>query len=203
MAVPPREAPAPPGFRRRIPLELSAEQLALLEQSEKRYGTKRATLIAGLEALDRLESLERELTNATTACEAAAARASEAEKKQAALERELAKAKEAAASAKRGKQAAEREGKESGAKANVQADTLARLLEDEREARADIEEELADAQSELFDALLCARCGKWAEPKDWAVKEEADGDYVYHRPCGFHRGGVLDTTSLLGFRERD
>lgn len=188
-------------LRRRIPLELTPPELEVLEHAEARYGTKRATLVAGIEALARLEALEDQLAKATAACEQASTRAAELEEAGAALEEALAKAKGEAASAKQGRQAAERKRKAAKADADAVEDLLGALA-DEQQARLELEEELEQAQADLFDALRCSRCGEWASPKEWAIKEEADGDYVFHRPCGFHKGGILDPTSVLGFRGR-
>ncbi len=102
MHVPPsQEAAHRPSFRRRIPLELTADQLALLERWEAQYGTKRATLIAGLEALARLEAIEQELTEQTSACEQALAKADEFERKLSRAQAEAGQTKSEAAAAKK------------------------------------------------------------------------------------------------------
>ena len=45
-----------PGLRRRIPLELTAEELGLLEPAWERFGTMRAALVAGLKTLNGVSS---------------------------------------------------------------------------------------------------------------------------------------------------
>jgi DNA repair exonuclease SbcCD ATPase subunit len=188
----PRQTP----FRRRVPLELTAAELELLEEAEARFGTKRATLVAGLEALARLAALENQLAQATSMCERAGERTEELQRKIERLAKELEKSKAEAASAKRGKKSAERKGEEAG----TQVDDFAAALRHEQDARRQLEDELADVEAELFDALRCPRCGAWAPPKDWATQADGAREYVYHRPCGYHAGGLLDPTSVFGFR---
>jgi len=91
---------APAGFRRRIPLELTPEQMALLEQVDERFATKRATLVAGIEALARVERVERELEEARRACEQAQGSCERLEARAAKAERALATSKGEQAQAK-------------------------------------------------------------------------------------------------------
>ncbi len=92
-------------------------------------------------------------------------------------------------------------------KVRAQASELARALEREREARArlereldGLERELGKLEGELFDALVCPRCGKLAPPEQWAEKKTEAGLLVYHRPCGFKGSGTLTNTSVFGVR---
>jgi DNA repair exonuclease SbcCD ATPase subunit len=190
----PRQTP----FRRRVPLELTAAELELLEEAEARFGTKRATLVAGLEALARLAALEKQLAQATSVCERADGRTKELERKADRLDKELQKARAEATNAKRGKKSAEQKREEAGA----QVDDFAVALRREQEARFRAERDLDEVEGELFDALRCPRCGSWAPPKEWARRAEGEREYVYHRSCGYHTGGLLDPTSVLGFRAR-
>ena len=41
--------------------------------------------------------------------------------------------------------------------------------------------------------------GRFALPlKDWATQTTPHGTLIYHKPCGYHRGGLLDPTRILG-----
>lgn len=197
----PAEAPHPPAFRRRIPLELTAEQLEQLEHAQARYGTKRATLVAGIEALTRLEALEQELAERSSACEEALARAAEFERKLDRAQAEADREKRKVTAAKKADQTS------AGALAKArklteERDQLRRAFAAEHDERKRLEAELAELEQELFDALCCARCGRLVPPGEWAVREDEEGDLVYHERCGFHRGGLTGSTSVLGVRER-
>ena len=50
----------------------------------------------------------------------------------------------------------------------------------------------------MVGELHCPRCGEYARPTDWATQKTAHGTLVYHKPCGYHRGGLLEATSVLG-----
>jgi hypothetical protein len=88
-----RETPASSAkLRRRIPLELTVDELNLLEREQPRFGSKRATLVAGLEALTRALGLDQELEQALRerdqACQQAEAEAKRAEKSERAIAKE-------------------------------------------------------------------------------------------------------------------
>jgi len=196
-----REAPHTPALRRRIPLELTREQLDLLERAQRRYGTKRATLVAGIEALTRQEAIDKELAERSSACEQALARAAELERKLERAQAEAGREKRKVAAAKKADQA------------NADALARARKLEEERgqsyralaaehDKRKRLEADLSELERELFDALHCSRCGKLVPPGEWAVKKDDESELVYHERCGFHRGGLTGSTSVLGVRER-
>ncbi len=51
-------------------------------------------------------------------------------------------------------------------------------------------------------AAGAGRCGKLAPPEEWASREDGERELVYHRRCGFHRGGLTSATSVLGVRDR-
>ncbi len=195
------EAPHKPALRRRIPLELTREQLELLERAQRRHGTKRAALVAGIEALTRLEAIEEELAERSSACEQALARVAELEHK---LERAQAKAgrekREVTAKKKTDERSAEALARVR--KLEGERDQLRRSFANEHDERKRLEAELADLEQELFDSLHCARCGRLVPPEDWAVHEDEEVDLVYHERCGFHRGGMTGSTSVLGVRER-
>jgi hypothetical protein len=195
------EAPHAPALRRRIPLELTREQLEQLERAQRRYGTKRATLVAGIETLALKEALDKELAAQTNACEQALARVAELERK---LERAQAKAgrgkREVTTKKKTDEKSAEALTR--ARKLEEERDQLRRSFANEHDERRRLEAEIADLEQELFDSLHCARCGRLVPPGEWAVKEDEEVDLVYHERCGFHRGGLTGSTSVLGVRER-
>ncbi len=195
------EVPHRPALRRRIPLELTREQLELLERAQKRYGTKRATLVAGIEALPRLEAIEKELGERSNACEQALARAAELERTLDRTQAEAGRTKKGAAAAKKADQTSA-DALARAKKLAEERDQLRRVLAAEHDERKRLEAELAQLEQELFDALHCARCGRLAPPGEWAVREDDEVDLVYHERCGFHRGGLTGSTSVLGVRER-
>jgi DNA repair exonuclease SbcCD ATPase subunit len=194
-----REAPHRPALRRRIPLELTREQLEQLERAQRRYGTKRATLVAGIEALTRLEALDKELAERSSACEQALAWAAELERKLDHAQAEAGREKRKVAAAKKANQTSAgvlaREGK-----LTEERDQSRRALANEYDERKRLEAELAQLERELFDGLHCARCGRLVPPGEWAVKQGEEGELVYHERCGFHRGGLTGSTSVLGVR---
>ncbi|MGC9974066.1 MAG: hypothetical protein ABSC36_01575 [Gaiellaceae bacterium] len=195
------EAPQRPALRRRIPLELTREQLEQLERAQRRFGTKRAALIAGIEALTRQEALDKELAERSSACEQAQARAAELERKLERAQAEAAREKRKVAAAKKADQTTA--GSLAKARKLVEErDQSRRALANEYDERKRLEAELAQLEQELFDALHCARCGRLVPPGEWAVRQDEEGEFVYHERCGFHRGGMTGSTSVLGVRER-
>src|SRR5437868_4514859 len=103
-----REKASTAGFRRRLPLELAADELELLERQQRRFPSKRATLVAGLEALARQEQLKRELAALAAEREQAYARTAELERQAAKAEKAAAKSREETGKAQRDRQAQER-----------------------------------------------------------------------------------------------
>lgn len=198
-----RETPAETGkFRRRIPLELTAQELALLEREERRFGTKRATLVAGLQALARVLGLERELEQALRERDEACAVAEAEAGKARTAEATLSKTKQEASSAKRGKSEAERKRQKRADDAQVEIAALSQALADEAGARLTLERELEELEAELLLGAHCPRCGTWAKHEEWAVQVDGEFELLYHRPCGFHREDGLRGRSVFGYRKR-
>lgn len=200
----PRQAKDLPGqgdFRKRIPLELTPDDLARLRSLQPGHGSMRATLLAGLEALARLEQAEAEVAELAAARDAAQARVGK-------LEAEAAAAKAASAKEDATAKRASRATKDGADRAAERARTL--------EAHAaQRERDLADAQSaydaayqtllELdetrVDELRCPRCGEFAASAEWGYQEsEEGGQLIFHQPCGFHQKGLLDATTIMGYR---
>lgn len=159
----------PARFRRRLPLELAPDELALLEHHQAQHGSKRATLIAGLHALraqpeaDRLAQAEADRDAATAEAASLRERVSELE---AAAKRSRAKAGRHDAAAAQAKGAAAKE-------AAALRKQLANAERDLAEARRDLagaEDAYVELDEQRVDGLRCPRCEGWAEPDEWATQ---------------------------------
>lgn len=196
-----QESPAQPAFRRRIPLELTAEEFAILEREEKRFASKRATLVAGLAALERLLAAERALKQAVRERDEAQAEAKALAEKTRKAAGALAKTKQEAKSAKRGRTAAERRAGETSAGAREEIEELEEILADERRVRVELAQRLEEADAQLLDGAYCPRCAEYAAAETWAAREDEGYELVYHRPCGFHpEDGLTKARSVFGYR---
>lgn len=184
------------GLRRRVIVELTPQELPLLDRAERQAGSKRAAVVAGLRALEhasetaaRIEAAERERDEARTAARAGA-RTEPASSRRAREEAEAARAD------------AERERDAACAQLD---EVLVRAEED----RASFEQEVAVCEEEIRtlrarqpSALYCARCDGWAPEVEWAWQEGADErEHAYHRPCGDRGPGLLGASSWLALRE--
>jgi hypothetical protein len=185
-------------FRRRVVIELTADELPLLDAAQARHGTKRRALVAALSAEARIEQLEQALAEAERAAVAAEKGAGRAKHATAAanakLERELGAAQELIA-----KQQADLDRAAAAAtQAGDRSDQRLRDLEAELEAR---ETELAELDDYVVDDLYCGRCGKWADASEWAwAPTDAGGRYAFHERCGDHAPGVVSASSWLAHR---
>jgi hypothetical protein len=187
----PRQKAAMPGqssprgaLRRRVVFELEEAQLPLLEQAEARHGSKRAALLAALEAeataaelVERAEraeaELERQARSTQKALKGKAGADTKLKRDLEATKRKLAKAEAAATNAR-----------ESGADQGAE---LRRQMEALGERLAESEKEVAELRPRAVDWLYCQRCGQWAGPEEWKWAEfEEGGSYGFHAPCGDH-----------------
>ena len=192
--------PLPTGFRRRFPLELSPDEYQRLEDAARPAGSKRAALLLGLAAL--AETHEHQAALARAEGELGAAR-----DEIAALTKSLAKAQlarshaDAAAerSAATDRDAAQ-ESEEMLTEARKRVGRLEQSLHSERRSHEDTLDEVHALRAQVVDELHCPRCGTFAGHTDWATQRAKDGALVYHKPCGYHRGGLLEATSVLGRR---
>jgi chromosome segregation ATPase len=145
-------------FRRRIPLELTAAEITLLEDAQPEYGSKRATLVAGLEALAALDQARADLAVAEAARDAAlgdaAALGERARKAEQAGASQVAKTKSSAQSAKASSSKLEQQLQ----RAQQQVDQLAEALADEQDARLAWEQAHDQLQAEMPSMLRCHRC---------------------------------------------
>jgi hypothetical protein len=188
-------------FRRRIPLELTATETGLLEGAQPRYGSKRATLVAGLEALAAVDQHEQRLAEAEAARDAALAEAAalvervETAELGAASQAEKTKTSSQSAKAATGKLEQQLQ------RATQQVTELRQALVGERDARLAWEQAYAELQAEELAMLRCARCKQLAPPHEWAAQPAKDGgQLVYHKPCGFHQEGVVNPSTIMAYR---
>ena len=181
-----------PYLRRRVIVELTPEELPLLEEAERRHGTKRQAIVSALEVASRGVELEQELTGA----QAEVARLKEelktlrkeqadSEKARERLARELKKARGELASVKESAGSSSR-------KSDLRAQGLERLLSDR-------EGEIKELEEQIFDRFFCCRCGTWVSPDDFAWTRSEGGAYAYHRACGDHGPEVMKPSSWLGW----
>jgi hypothetical protein len=192
---------AEPRFRRRVPLELTASEIDLLEAAQPGYGTKRATLVAGLEALAALGEaraaaarLEGERDTALYDLAAAAERAHKAEST---LEPKGATTKTAIQTAEAATVKLER----SLARSDAQLDEARQRLSQEQETRIEWQTAYEQAEPQILDALRCPRCKAWADPDQWdTCPAEGGGEIIFHQPCGYHEDGVVNPTTIMGYR---
>jgi hypothetical protein len=193
----------PRRFRRRLPLELTPDELTLLEHLQAEHGSKRATLIAGLHALaaqpapHELAQLEHSRDRATAEADALRAKVAELE----------AAAKKAAASASRRDAASANADAAAKADARAAKTQLAKLERDLAHATRDaVEWEQAHAALDALrvDGLRCPRCEEWAAPEEWATTETDDGYLlIYHQPCGYHEKSFTSVPTIMGYRRAD
>ena len=193
-------APLPGGFRRRFPLELSPDEYQRLEQARRTAGSKRAALLSGLQALEQTHELRTALTQAEDNLEAAHGEIATLTKSLGQAERARA---EAGAAADRSA-AKDRDAAEKADVALTEATQRVRAREQalraERRSHEETLDEVHALRARIVEELHCPRCGKFAGHTDWAAQRTPDGVLVYHKPCGYHRGGLLETTSVLGRR---
>jgi hypothetical protein len=161
----------------------------------------RATLLAGLVALDAAAEAQAHATAAHAAQEAAEAHVIR-------LEAELDATRAATAEREaKGSRAA----RTAGARANDQMTALqneaAQLRQELTDAKATLDatyQTLLELDETRVDELRCPRCGEFAPSEDWAYETADDGGrLIFHQPCGYHEKGLLDQSSILGYRHAD
>jgi chromosome segregation ATPase len=199
----PGNSPATGGFRRRVILELTVEELPLLDAARERYGTIRQAVLEALRAAGELEGLQAQLAKA----EAEVARAGQAKGTSSAkawqalergrkavtkLERDLQKANEALG-------ARERDVAASG-QAQRRTEQLEGELERVEAALEDREAEIELLQERAVDELYCARCDQLVPSEEWSWRATKEGRLAYHERCGDHGPGILGAASWLAHR---
>jgi hypothetical protein len=199
----PRQTPASSGFRRRLPLELSIEELDLLERLQNDFASKRATLVAGLEALAARAGQEAELARLTAERDQTLDRTGELEGRLARLEKALEKSEKNAKASRDGQALKQREARARAAAEQEAAAGLRGELEQAQAIRSELERELTEFEERWVDALLCQRCNQWLSPEEWA-SQHADGrEYLYCKRCGYQTGSPISNASILAYRDHD
>jgi len=199
----PGDGPANDGFRRRVIVELTVEELPLLDAARERHGTIRQAVLEALRATGELEGLRSQLAKAEAetarACKAEgsgsaqARHALERERKTIAkLERDLKNANEALSGRKRDVAAC--------GEAQRRTEQLERELERVEAALEDRESEIELLQERAVDDLYCARCDQLVPPEEWAWRDTREGRLAYHEGCGDHGPGILGAASWLAHR---
>jgi hypothetical protein len=182
-----------PYLRRRVIVELTPQELPLLEEAERRHGTKRQAIVSALEAASHSAALEQELKGvkaerARLKAELEAARTDQAvgEKARERLARELKKVRGELASARDSAGSSSRSG-------DLREQALERLL-------SESEGEIKELEEQIFDKFFCARCGTWVSPDDFAWTRCEGGAYAYHQACGDHGPELMKPSSWLGWQ---
>jgi hypothetical protein len=180
-------------LRRRVIVELTPAELPLLDEAERRHGTKRQAIVSALEAASQSAKVEQELAEAQAEvvrlkAELETLREDQAagEKARERLARDLKKARSELTSTRESAGSSAR-----GSEQRLQA--LERLL-DEREG------EIKGLEEQVFDKLFCARCGKWISPSDFGWTQGEGGAYAYHGACGDHGSELMKPSSWLGWQ---
>jgi cell division protein FtsB len=193
-----KQTPAPeplgsPYLRRRVIVELTLAELPLLDEAERRHGTKRQAIVSALEVASHSAELERELAGAQVERARLEAELETLRKEQAAgekarerLARDLKKAKGELAGARESAGSSSRSG-------DLREQALERLL-------SESEGEIKELEEQIFDKLFCARCGSWVSPDDFAWTQCEGGAYAYHQACGDHGSELMKSSSWLGWQ---
>jgi hypothetical protein len=186
----------PTRLRRRVVVELTAEEVPLLDAAERRHGGKRAAMLAGLRAeadavasKARDQKAEHAVTRVADQREAAQATAT------AALVREQKALEKTLAEVTRERDAANREIE----RLEAQADAAYHETQGQYQT---LIEDIQALEDRLPESLFCGRCEKWAPERQWAWRVDGDDEVAYHRPCGDHGPGVLSDATWLARRRR-
>ena len=181
--------PEPSRLRRRVIVELTVNELPLLEAAERRHGTKRAAVLAGLRAEAEVAALRAQVAEPQRAVAAEQTRGAEA-KATAHRRRQGEQREPALVEVTREREAAQAELVSLDDRLARAEDTIAR----DRTAHSD---EVRGLMARIPEALYCARCDGWVPEEQWSWAIGADFDHVYHAACGDHGPGVLASASWL------
>jgi chromosome segregation ATPase len=186
----------PSRLRRRIIVELTPDEVPLLDAAERRHGTKRAAILAGLRAeAGAIASEGPENEAAETAARAA-------------TEREAAHAKDTKARV-RTQKALEKQLAELTRERDAAKSEIARLEDRAVAAHHEAQvqygvlfEDIAALEAEIPEALFCGRCERWAPEGEWVWRADGEHELAYHTPCGDHGPGAFSDASWLARRRR-
>ncbi len=193
---PQTSSPAEPTrLRRRVIVELTPDEVPLLEAAERRHGTKRAAVLAGLRA-------------EADAVASASARDQKAGHKatRAAAEREATNAKATAALVRK-QHALEKQLAELTRERDAANSEIARLEDRAQAAYKEAQgqyqllfEDIQALEDQLPRSLFCGRCEKWTPEREWTWRPEGTNEVAYHTPCGDHGSGAFSNSSWLARR---
>jgi hypothetical protein len=184
----------PSRLRRRVIVELTPEELPLLEDAERRHGGKRAAMLAGLRAeAEALAGDARDAEAGEKKARAAAKRADSAAQAHAALLAECASLKASLARRTRERDAATAETQR--LETNAQA-----AFREAQDQYAAFFEDIAALEDRLPASLYCARCEEWVPEPEWTWRANGEDEIAYHTPCGDHGPGMLSNATRLARR---
>ncbi len=199
----PGKTPERAPLRRRVIVELTVEELPLLEAARMQHGTTRRAVLEALRSAGEVEDLRARLARAETQTKASRARRADKEneertqpaaerKRIAELEREVKRADDALAAA-----AAEQ------GKAQDCAERLESDLEELAQALEERGTEIDALHERAVDELYCARCEQLVPPEEWSWRaaKGGSGSVAYHERCGDHGPGILGASSWLALRD--
>ena len=175
----------------------------MLERLQRGFASKRATLVAGLEALGGGADLEDNVARLVAERDQALEQTGELERRLAQLEKALEKTKTEASKASRDGQAKERTDAQARTAAEQEAAALRTELAQAQAIRSELERELNELEERWVDALLCQRCNQWLGPEEWETEPAESRDYLYCGRCGYQTGSPISNASILAYRDHD
>ena len=183
-------------LRRRVIVELTPDEVPLLDAAERRHGGKRAAVVAGLRAeADAVASRARDQKAEQQATRAAAEREAAHAKAAAALAREQKALEKTLAELTRERDAANSE------IARLEQRAEAAFTETQGQYAA-LFEDIQALEDQLPSSLFCGRCEKWTFEREWTWRPDGKNEVAYHTPCGDHGPGVLTDATWLARRRR-
>ena len=187
----------PSRLRRRVIVELTPDEVPLLDAAERRHGGKRAAMVAGLRA-------DAEAAAATahgkTAAEPPAratdtAKATHANDAQARVPRAQDRSKSSLPSARA---SAMRPTPRSRASKTAPWPPTRRP----KVSTSCFSRTSPPSRTSSPETLFCGRCERWAPEGEWAWRADGTHELAYHSPCGDHGPGVLSDATWLARRRR-
>jgi chromosome segregation ATPase len=191
----PRQRSAEPRYRRRVVLELTPDESALLDSLADRHGTLRGAILAGLHELEanRSADLESQVTDMTARLERAE-RDAQAGRDQAAAQ--VASLSEQLAASRRDVKTAQAEYK-------ATRENLHETRAKQSNARGAMQAQLRVLEAQLVHHAFCGACNRFVPESEWAEEPDGRGGaYVYHQPDGFRpKPALMQAPTLLVWRQ--
>ena len=186
----------PSRLRRRVIVELTPDEVPLLDAAERRHGGKRAAMVAGLRAeADAVASQARDQKAETATARSVAEHKATDAKATAACVRTQKGLEKTLAEVTRQRDRANAE--------IARLETRAQAAHEEAEGQYEaLFEDIQALEDQLPEALFCGRCKKWAPEYEWAWRADQEHEVAYHETCGDHGPGVLTDATWLARRRR-